>query len=58
MHVPAATNVIVAPLTPPDMHTDGVADENDTANPDDADAFTVTGESANDLSDNAPNEIV
>jgi hypothetical protein len=58
VHVPTPTRVIVAPLTPPDVHTDGVVDENDTVRPDDAVAVTVTGDCTNDLPANAPNAIV
>ena len=57
MHVPAPTNVIVAPFVPPAVHTDGVVVVNDTANPDDAEADTITGDPANDTFPNAPNVI-
>ena len=57
MHVPTATNVIVAPFVPPDVHTAGVDDENDTVNPDDAVADTVTGDCNNVALANAANVI-
>jgi hypothetical protein len=40
------------------VHTDGVADENDTVRPEDADAVTVTGDCTNDLAVNTPKVIV
>ena len=55
MHVPALTNVIVAPFVPPAVHTDGVVVVNDTGKPDDAEAEAVSGESANVTLGNAPN---
>jgi hypothetical protein len=58
VHVPTATNVIVDPFTPPDVHTDGVVVENTTVNPDDAVADTTTGDCANVLFANAPKLIV
>ena len=57
MHVPALTNVIVAPFVPPAVHTDGVVVVNDTGRPDDADALTVTDGCANVTLPNAPNVI-
>ena len=58
MHNPGPTNVIVAPFTPPAVHTAGVVVENDTGNPDVTVADTTTGDSDNNLSDNAANVIV
>jgi hypothetical protein len=58
MQVPTPIRVIVAPLTPPAAHTDGVEDENDTGRPDDAVAATMTGDCANVLAANAPKVIV
>ena len=57
MHVPALTNVIVAPFVPPAVHTDGVVVVNDTARPDDAEAETVTDGCPNVTLPNAPNVI-
>ena len=57
MQVPTATNVIVAPFTPPELHTPGVVVENTTANPDDAVADTTTGDCPNVLFANTPNVI-
>jgi len=53
-----AINVIDAPWVPPAEHTKGVVVVNDTGRPDDAVAETVTGESANVVSNNAANAIV
>jgi hypothetical protein len=58
VQVPAPTKTIVAPSVPPAPHTNGVDVENDTGNPDDADADAVTGDCANVTSPSASNVIV
>ena len=45
VHMPAATRVMVVPLVPPVVHTNGVADVNVTVRPDVAVAETVNGDS-------------
>jgi hypothetical protein len=50
--------VIVAPSTPPAVHTVAVVVVNVTANPDEAVALTVTGDCANVLSASAAKVIV
>ena len=44
VHVPAPSNVIVAPLVPPAVHTAGVVVLNVTANPELAAAVADTGD--------------
>lgn len=55
MQVPAATIVTVEPAT---VHTAGVSELNDTANPEVADAETVNGAAPNSLFASAPKVIV
>ena len=56
--MPTATNVIVAPSTPPSVHTDGVRDVKVTAKPEEAEATAVTGDASNVVSGSAGNVIV
>ena len=58
VHVPAPTSVIVRPLVPLDVHTDGVVVENVTARPEDAVALTVNGDCVVVLVASVPNVIV
>jgi hypothetical protein len=44
VHVPVATNVIVAPFVPPEVHTAGVVVTNITARPEEAVAATLIGD--------------
>ncbi len=50
--------MIVLPLVPLDVHTDGVVVENVTARPDDAVALTVNGDCGIVWLDSDPNVIV
>jgi hypothetical protein len=58
VHVPLATSVILRPLVPPVVHTDGVVEVKVTARPDDDVALTVTGDCDICWSSNDPNVIV
>ena len=58
MHTPALTSVIVFPLVPLDVHTDGVVVVNATTRREDAVANTVTGDCVVVLLASAPNVIV
>ena len=46
VHIPAVAKVMVAPSTPPEVHTEGVVVVKLTASPDEAAALAPTGESA------------
>ncbi len=58
VQTPVPTSVIVAPLRPPEVQTDGVVVVKDTGRPDDAVADAVTGDAASVTSDKAPKVIV
>jgi len=58
VQVPAVISVMVCPLVPLDVHTDGVVVENVTARPEDAVALTVTGDCVAVLPASVPNVIV
>ena len=58
VQVPGAIRVMVCPLVPLEVHTDGVVVENVTARPEDAVALTVNGDCVVVLSASVPNVIV
>ena len=58
VHVPGPTSVIVAPLVPPAVQTEGVEVVNVTARPEEAVAWTVTGDWTIVLFARPPNVII
>jgi hypothetical protein len=58
LQVPEARNVIVAPLAPPELQTQGVLVAKLTANPEDAVALTMTGDCSRVLLASGPKLMV
>jgi hypothetical protein len=58
VHLPVLTKVIVAPFVPLEVQTRDVVVVKVTANPDDEEALTVTGDCASVLLTSVPNVIL